>query len=241
MTAQKLLSIIIPVYNEQFTVEKIIEKIRLVDLTSLGVRKEIIVVDDGSTDTTPDVLRRIDRHDSNTDITRIFFNRLNLGKGTTLRVGLKYARGEIILIQDADLEYDPQDYYKLIEPILSGKAKVVLGSRFRTKLYHRRYFFSHFLGTMFLTLVANILYGARITDESTCYKVATADVFKSLNLKCREFEFCPEFIAKVRKKKIPIYEVPINYYPRTRAEGKKIAWKDGWQAFTTLLYYRFFD
>jgi len=235
------LSIIIPVYNEQKTVEQILDKIHKVDLTSMGIKKEIIVVDDGSTDTTPDILRKIHQQQDDLDITRIFFNRLNLGKGTAIRVGLKYARGQIILIQDADLEYQPSDYPTLIKPIIEGKSKVVLGSRFKNRLFHKGYLVSHYLGTFFLTILTNILYGTMLTDESTCYKVATADVYRAITLRCREFEFCPEFVAKVRKLKLPITEVPITYTARTKAQGKKIAWKDGWQAFTTLLYYRFFD
>ncbi|MBI4396553.1 MAG: glycosyltransferase family 2 protein [Elusimicrobia bacterium] len=236
-----MLSVIIPVFNEQNTVEQIVEKVVSTDLSAFGVDKEVIVVDDGSTDTTREVLHKIRQNERGTDIIRVFFNRLNLGKGTTVRVGLMYARGDIILIQDADLEYDPADYPELIRPILSGQAQVVLGSRFKTRKYYTRYPKTHLIANFVLTAVTNLLYGAGITDESTCYKVATADVFRSLNLKCRGFEFCPEFVAKVRKKGIPIHEVPVRFNPRTWDEGKKIGWKDGWQVLKTLLYYRFFD
>lgn len=236
-----VLSIIIPVYNEEATVDEILDKISLVDLSDLGIKKEIIIVDDGSTDKTQEILEKKKEERGADDILKIHFSLLNFGKGTAVRIGLKYATGQIILIQDADLEYDPKDYRKLISPILREEAKVVLGSRFTKRKYYPGMLFSHFLGNMFLVFLANLLYNAKITDEATCYKITTSDVFKSIDFKCREFEFCPEFIAKVCKKGLKIYEVPIHYEPRSKEEGKKIAWKDGWQAIKTLIKYRMLD
>jgi len=236
-----VLSIIIPVYNEEATVDEILDKISTIDFSDRGIKKEIIVVDDGSTDKTQEILEKRREKKGPDEILKIHFSLLNFGKGTAIRIGLKYATGDIILIQDADLEYDPKDYHKLIAPIIEGKTKVVLGSRFIKRKYYPGMTKSHFLGNMFLVLLTNLLYNAKITDEATCYKIATSDVFKSIDFKCREFEFCPEFIAKVCKKGLKIYEVPIHYEPRSKEEGKKIAWKDGWQAIKTLIKYRFVD
>ncbi len=233
-----LISIIIPAYNEISTINKILNRIQKVNIS-----KEIIIIDDFSTDGTRQFLKKI----KNPDI-KIFFHKKNYGKGHAIRTGIKHATGEIIIIQDADLEYDPQDYYKLIAPIIEGKTKVVYGTRFPKKPGHpsliKPYyslFNPFYFANKMLTITANILYKANITDEPTCYKVFKTDVLKSINLKCERFEFCPEVTAKVRKKGYKIYEVPISYTPRTVKQGKKINYKDGFQALWTLIKYRFTD
>ena len=232
------LSVIIPAYNEINTIKEIITKIKLIKIS-----KEIIIVDDFSTDGTREFLKNLDDPQIKT-----FFHKKNYGKSHGVRIGIKEARGDIIIIQDADLEYDPQDYYKLIKPIEQGKAKVVYGTRFPKKkghpsLLHPYEILSNpfYFANKILTIMANILYNAKITDEPTCYKVFDSDVLKSLNLKSERFEFCPEVTAKIRKKGFKIHEVPINYNPRTIDEGKKINWKDGVEAIWTLIKYRFVD
>src|SRR3989344_6409542 len=172
----------------------------------------------------------------------IFFHERNYGKGHALRTGIEHAKGKIVVIQDADLEYDPKDYIKLIQPIEEGKTKVVYGTRFpKDKKGPSIFKNKFFLANKILTFTSNLLYDAKITDEPTCYKIFDIDVLKSLNLKCEKFEFCPEVTAKVRKKGHEIVELPIAYYPRTIEEGKKINWKDGFQALWTLVKYRFVD
>lgn len=224
------LSVIIPVYNEKNTIVEIISRVKAVNID-----KEIIVVDDCSTDGTRDILKSISI--SNNPI-KLFFHETNLGKGFAIRTALQHVSGDIVIIQDADLEYDPQDYYKLIKPIINGKELVVYGSR---RLTYNLSNYSHLwflLGGMFLSWLTKILYKANITDEPTCYKVFRTDVIKNVNLVCKRFEFCPEVTAKVLKKGIRIHEVPIHYYPRKKHEGKKINWKDGIHAIWTLLKYR---
>ena len=169
----------------------------------------------------------------------MIFREKNKGKGTAIRTGLANVTGDIVIIQDADLEYDPNDYPKLVEPILTGKANVVYGSRILGK--SRKSYWSFYMGGRFLSFLANLLYNAKITDEPTCYKVFRADMIKNINLKCRRFEFCPEVTAKVRKKGYKIYEVPIHYEPRSLKEGKKINWKDGLEAIWTLIKYKFVE
>ncbi|MBU0580597.1 MAG: glycosyltransferase family 2 protein [Candidatus Margulisbacteria bacterium] len=227
------LSIIIPVYNEEKTIKRVIDLIKKVNIGV--VKKEIILVDDGSKDNTLMVAQKLK------SIKLIGHNK-NKGKGAAIRTGIKYATGDIILIQDADLEYDPEDYLALIKPIIEGKAKVVYGSRRLKKENKQHSGFSFYVGGVALTVIANLLYpNLHITDEPTCYKVFKSDILKSINLKCNRFEFCPEVTAKVAKKKIKIHEVPISYYPRTAKEGKKIKWKDGVEAVWALLKYRFVD
>ena len=225
------LSVIIPAYNEINTIEKILQKVMAVKIS-----KEIIIIDDGSTDGTREYLSSL----KDKDIISIFHKK-NMGKSSAVRTGIASATGDIIIIQDADLEYDPEDYYKLVKPIQEGKYKVVYGSRYN--VVSKIFGFTHrfFLANRILTKMSNILYNANITDEPTCYKVFDASVLKSLNLKSKRFEFCPEVTAKVRKRGYKIHEIPIKYYPRSIEEGKKINWKDGIEAIWTLIKYRFVD
>lgn len=218
---------IIPVFNEKGNVKKIIAEIKKV-----SIRKEIIVIDDGSTDGTVEILKDLHDHE-----VRIYHHPINIGKGAAIRLGLFYAKGDIIIIQDADLEYDPQDYLELIKPIVAGESEVVYGKRQfdAGKKRHLRYY----LGGRLLTHIVNFLYGIKISDEATCYKVFKADVFKNIKLNCIGFEFCPEITAKIAKRGIGIVEVPISYKPRSMKEGKKIRWFDGIKAIYVLLKYKF--
>ncbi|MBM3233805.1 glycosyltransferase family 2 protein [Candidatus Pacearchaeota archaeon] len=225
------LSIIIPAYNEEKTIKEIIEKVKKV---KLPIKKEIVVIDDCSKDNTSEILKKIKgikvvRHPGNK----------NLGKGRAIRTGLKNITGDIVIVQDADLEYNPEDYNKLLEPIIKGRAEVVYGSRNLGKGKNEHSYTSFYIGGVFLSKLANLLYRIKITDEATCYKMMKADIIKNLNLKCKRFEFCPEVTAKIAKKGIKILEIPIYYSPRKMAEGKKIKWKDGVEAIWTLIKYRF--
>jgi dolichol-phosphate mannosyltransferase len=226
-----ILSVIIPVYNEARTIEEILKRVEAVDIP-----KEVIIVDDGSTDGTCDYLKSIKR----TGELKVFYHARNKGKGAAIRTAISHVTGDIIIIQDADLEYDPQDYHEVIAPIVEGRANVVYGSRYINP--ENDLPFTHFkVGVLVLTALANWLYSARITDEATCYKAFRADVLRSLPLKCKRFEFCPEVTAKVRKRGYRIEEVPISYRYRTTREGKKINWKDGLEAAIALIKYRFID
>lgn len=218
------LSIIIPVYNEERTVSELIERVK-----NLNLDKEIIVVNDGSTDKTSNILKKIKginylQHSS------------NKGKGTAIRTALKEVKGDVVVIQDADLELDPKDLYDLIKPIEQGKTKIVYGSRFLTNPYAN--WLSH-LANFAVTTTANVLYSAKLTDVATCYKMFTKDVIDSIKLKCTRFEFCPEITAKVLKKGYSIMEVPIHFKPRFKDEGKKVGWKDGFESLWTLFKYKF--
>lgn len=228
------LSIIMPVYNENLYVEEVIEKVKS-EATSLNIEYEFIIVDDGSTDGTTKILEKY--KDDKTII--IHSSMLNFGKGTAIRVGIKYATGDIIIIQDGDLEYDPKDYGTLIKPIIDGSFKVVYGSRFFEKPKGMR--FANWLANKILRIAANILYGLHLTDEATAYKAFSAHVIKNISLKCKRFEFCPEITAKVAKRGYKIMEVPISYKARTSEQGKKIKWQDGPLALWTLIKYRFID
>lgn len=221
------LSVVIPVYNEKDTILKLIEKVK-----SVPIEKEIIIVDDGSNDGTREILKKI-----NDSKIKIIFKEKNEGKGTAIRNGLKYVTGDIVVIQDADLEYEPMDWLKMINLIKEKNIDVVYGSRILGKSKKSSLFF--YLGGRILSLLANILYHAQITDEPTCYKMFKKEVIKSIDLKCKGFEFCPEVTAKIRKKGYKIYEVPIHYNPRSIKEGKKIRLKDGIIAIWTLIKYRF--
>ncbi len=226
------LSVIIPVYNERDTIEEIIRRVRAVDL---DLEKEIIVVDDGSTDGTREVLQSLDL-----PRTRILLLDRNTGKGAALRNGFDLAEGDIVLVQDADLEYDPREYPKLLEPIIDGRADVVYGSRFLGGP-HRVLYFWHYIGNKFLTTFSNMLSNLNLTDMETCYKVFRRDVLKKISLKSPRFGFEPEITVKLAKLRCRIYEVPISYSGRDYAEGKKIGWKDGLAALFHLVRFRFFN
>jgi len=235
------LSIIIPAYNEEKTIEHLLEKVAKASIGS--VKKEIIVIDDGSKDNTFEkVLEFKNKAKKYKDLKNINIikHEQNLGKGYAIRTGIEHTTGDIIIIQDADLEYNPNDYYSLIKPILDGKAEVVYGSR-RLKKTNKQYSgFFCYIGGLGLSFIANLLYpNLHITDEPTCYKVFKTKIIKSLNLKCKRFEFCPEVTAKLAKKHIRIYEVPISYYPRSKEQGKKVRWRHGFEAAWTLLKYKF--
>lgn len=225
-----LLSIIMPVYNEVNTVRSVIDRVQ-----DTPYSKQLIIVDDGSTDGTRDILREI-----KADNIEVYFHEKNLGKGGAIRTGWNKARGDILLIQDADTEYDPSDYKALLQPILDGKADVVFGSRFVG--YPRRVlYFWHSLGNHFLTLLANMLNDLNLSDMETGYKVFTKEVQQAISTRSNRFGFEPEFTAKVAKKAFRIYEVPISYYGRGYKEGKKITWRDGIAAFYWIIRFRFFD
>jgi glycosyltransferase involved in cell wall biosynthesis len=230
----KRVSIVIPAYNEEKTIEKILKKVLNV---KLPLEKEIIVVNDGSTDRTREIVEKFIKGHPNENIRLI--NKKNGGKGSALKLGIKHSTGDIIIIQDADLEYDPNDYPKLIKPILEGKAKVVYGSRLR-KIGNRFSHSSFLIGGLVITLFTNLLYFTFLTDEPTCYKVFHKELKDILiNAEGDKFDWEPEVTAKILRRGYKIYEVPINYYPRTLKEGKKIRWKDGVDAILTLLKWRF--
>ena len=225
-------SVVIPVYNEVSTIREIVVRVQAVDLD-----KEIIIVDDGSTDGTRELLQEITLSQENV---RVLYHDRNQGKGAALRTGFEGATGDIVIIQDADLEYDPREYPILLEPILDGRADVVYGSRFLGGP-HRVLFFWHYLGNKFLTLLSNAVTNLNLTDKETCYKVFKREVLAGMNLKSNRFGFEPEFTVKIAKKDCRIYEVPISYSGRTYAEGKKIGWKDGVKAIFAIIWFRFFD
>jgi dolichol-phosphate mannosyltransferase len=219
-------SVIVPVYNEAANVDELLQAIQ-----SSPVKKEIIIVDDGSTDGTREKLQALP---SAADVTVVFHEK-NYGKGAAIRTALAYARGEYVLIQDSDLEYDPQDYPRLLRPLQEGKANVVYGVRPDRPERGLRFF----LGAKLLTHLTNLLYDAGIHDEATCYKVVRRSLLAQLQLQCHRFEFCPEVTAKLCRIGEKIAEVPISYHPRSAVEGKKIRHSDGWLAIWTLIRYRF--
>ncbi len=224
------LSIIVPVYNEKVFVRDVLKRIE-----SVPMNKEIIVVDDGSKDGTVDVLRDMERQNE-TPSARFIFCSKNQGKGAALRTGIYQATGDIVLIQDADLEYDPGDYPQLLEPILSGKADVVYGSRFLSGP-HRVLLFWHYIGNKTLTLLSNMFTNLNLTDMETGYKVFRREIFSKITLEEDRFGFEPEITAKVARLGCRVYEVPIGYYGRDYSEGKKITWKDGIAALYFIIKY----
>ena len=227
------LSIIMSVYNERETLREILSQVRAVDLA--GVDKEIVAVDDGSTDGSRDILAQ----EAAVGDLQVFYHDVNQGKGAGIRTGIEHASGDIILIQDADLEYDPRDYPAMIRPIIERRVTVVYGSRFLGP--RKAMLFWHMLGNKLLTLTTNVLYNTILSDMETCYKCFRADVVKGIPLRSRRFEFEPEITAKVLKRGHRIFEVPISYYGREYHEGKKISWRDAPLAFWTLIKYRFVD
>jgi glycosyltransferase involved in cell wall biosynthesis len=226
------LSIIIPCYNEANTILQIVSAVR----TSPYPDKEIIIVDDGSTDGTQDILR----NEIQMNVDQLILLSTNQGKGAALRSGISVATGDLLLIQDADLEYDPREYLKLLEPILSNKADVVYGSRFLSERPHRVLYFWHRLGNGLLTLLSNMCTNLNLTDMETCYKVFRRELIQSITLEEDRFGFEPEITAKIAKLKPRIYEVGISYHGRTYEEGKKIGWRDGVHALYCIVKYNLF-
>jgi len=231
-----LISVVVPVFNEAKTISKIIDQIGAV---TLPFEKEIIVVDDSSTDGTREILHTIESY-NNKNIAVIYHDR-NQGKGAALKSGFNLAKGDIIIIQDADLEYDPQEYSKLINPIVEGKADVVYGSRFISGEPHRVLYFWHSMGNRLLTLLSNMFTNLNLTDMETCYKVFRKEILTKIDIREKRFGFEPEITAKVSKLGCSIYEVGISYSGRTYKEGKKINWKDGVWALWCILRYNLFD
>ncbi len=226
-------SIIIPCFNEHRTIELILKKVQNLK----DYEKEIIVIDDCSTDGTKEILNNIEKD----LIQKLIFNEKNYGKGFCVKKGISYATGEIIIIQDADLEYDPNDYYKLIEPIKKDIADVVYGSRFTGSEEKRVLFYWHSLGNKILTTLSNMFTNINLTDMECCYKAFKASEIKNINLKENRFGFEPEITAKIAKKNLRIYEVGIKYFGRKYSEGKKITWIDGFRAIYCIIFYKFFD
>jgi glycosyltransferase involved in cell wall biosynthesis len=226
------LSVVIPVYNEEVTIKEIVSRVQ-----ALEREKEIVIVDDGSSDGTAEKIKEIDNQYENVTV---LFHEKNRGKGAALQTGFATASGDILIIQDADLEYDPRDYEALLVPILDGRADVVYGSRFLGGP-HRVLYFWHYVGNRFLTLLSDAFSNLNLTDMETCYKVFKKEVINEITLRSKRFGFEPEFTMKIAKKGFRVYEVPISYSGRTYQEGKKIGWKDGIKAIAAIIWFRFFD
>ena len=225
-------SIIIPCYNEHKTIVQIVNKI----LNQTKIEKEIIIIDDCSTDGTKEILQK----NINSKVDKIIYNEKNFGKGFCIKKGVEISSGQIILIQDADLEYDPSDYNKILKPIFEGNADVVYGSRFVGSEEKRVLFYWHSVGNYLLTTLSNIFSNLNLTDMENCYKAFKSDLIKSINLEEERFGFEPEITAKIAKKKIRIFEVGIKYFGRTYSEGKKITWRDGFSALRCIIKYNLF-
>ena len=229
------LSIVIPVYNEAATIARIVATVRAVDV---GMEKEILLVDDCSRDGTREVLEKMERESPDL---RVRYHAENQGKGAALRTGFAAATGDIVLIQDADLEYDPKEYPRLLQPILDGHADVVYGSRFLGGGAHRVVFYWHYLGNKLLTTLSNMTTNLNLTDMEVCYKVFKREVIQAIPLRENRFGFEVEITAKIARRKLKIYEVPISYYGRDYSEGKKIGWKDGFSALRSIVKYAYTD
>ena len=225
-----MISVIIPAYNEENTINEIINRV-----LKVKIDKEVIVVDDGSVDRTPEILKELEKEKK----IKLITLKRNYGKGFAIRKGLEEAKGEIIIIQDADLELNPSDYYKLIEPLKKNECDIVYGVRFGYRKNWQGYRFISWVGNTVVTFFTNFLYNANLSDEATGYKVFKKSVLEKIKLECIGFEFCPEFTAKALRNKFKIKEVPVEFNPRTYVEGKKIGWKDGFIALWVLLKERF--
>lgn len=247
----KRLSIIIPAYNEERTIKELLEKVIAVNLKEMQMEKEILVIDDGSTDATLKKIQEVQKENKKTTI-KLLKHEKNKGKGAAIRTGIQEASGDLVITQDADLEYNPEEYKQLLQPFENKEVMVVYGTRYwpikdekqRSLLWKRKYKQSYifaYIGGRILTWITNLLYHVKTSDEATGYKVFRAEVLKSIPLQCTRFEFCPEVTAKVLKRGYTIVEVPITYNPRTYDEGKKINYKDGVQAIWILLKYKFTD
>src|SRR3954469_25159669 len=233
VTKIRKLSVIVPVFNERNTLVEVLRRMRAVELPD-GIEREIIVVDDCSTDGTRDVLRQL-----GDSTVRVVLHEKNLGKGAALRTAFAHATGEYVLVQDADLEYDPEDWPKLLNPVIRGRARVVYGSRFTGE--RRNMLLLHWIGNRFLSMTTNLLYNTTLSDMETCYKLIDRKLSEGLNLQSNRFDIEAEISAKILKRGVRIYEVPISYSGREFDEGKKITWCDGFAALWTLIKYRFRD
>ncbi|HEU4419078.1 MAG TPA: glycosyltransferase family 2 protein [Planctomycetota bacterium] len=228
-----LLSVLIPVFNEKGTIREIVARVKAVPY-----RKEIVLVDDCSRDGTSDILKQMAAADPEL---RLLVHEKNRGKGAALRTALEVARGDVVIVQDADLEYSPEEYPRLLKPVVDGLAHVVFGSRFTGGSYSRVHLYTHYLGNKFLTLLSNVLTGLNLTDMETGYKVMRREVVERIRIKSNRFNVEPELTAKIGRLKARVYEVPISYAGRDFAEGKKISWRDGFSALWAIFRYRFFD